>query len=216
MTNPSITAHLPNGAPASPRPSTAALMAVSGRQLVIAVRLLLAMTVILGIMYPLAVFGIGRIWAPEADGSLVSDTTGHVVGSSLIGQQFTGPQWFKGRPSASDYDAIASGGSNLAADSAELKKQIGERRASIAAADGVAPSQVPPDALTASGSGLDPDISPAYADIQAARVAASRHLPLKQVQDLIQHHIIGRQFGFLGQERVNVLQLNLALDALQR
>lgn len=199
------------------RPSGAALLSIGGRQLLVAARALLVFTVLLGVGYPLLVLGIGRLVAPDrADGSLVTDASGQTVGSSLIGQQFTGDQWFTGRPSAAGdgYDAMASGGSNLAADSADLQATIDERRAAIAAADGVDPTAVPADAVTASASGLDPDISPAYALEQVNRVAAARALPVQDVRDLVQSQIQGRALGFVGEEHVNVLALNLALARL--
>jgi K+-transporting ATPase ATPase C chain len=172
---------------------------------------------VLGIGYPLVVFGIGQLAANNAaNGSLVTDSSGTVVGSELIGQQFDGPDWFAGRPSAAGdgYDAMSSGGSNLAADSPDLLALVEERRAQIAADNGVDPADVPPDALTASASGLDPDISPAYALLQVNRVADARGLPAEQVRDLVEAHIDGRALGFIGEERVNVLELNLALDQL--
>jgi len=198
-------------------PSAAALLSIGGRQALVALRLLLAMTVIVGIVYPLVVLGIGQLTTRSAaNGSLITDSSGTVVGSSLIGQQFDGPQWFAGRPSAAGdgYDAMSSGGSNLAADSPDLLTLVEQRRAQIAADDGVDPAAVPPDALTASGSGLDPDISPAYALIQVNRVAAARGLTAAQVRDLVQTHTQGRTLGFIGEERVNVLELNLALEQL--
>jgi len=198
------------------RPSRGATVAIGGRQLAIAVRFLVAMTVVLGVLYPLAVFGVGRIWSDSADGSLIRDRSGTVVGSTSIGQRFDGPNWFHGRPSAAGdgYDAMASGGSNLSADSPELLRLVAERRAAIAAENGVAPSAVPPDALTASASGLDPDISPAYAQLQVDRVAAARRLPAGQVRGLVDAHTKGRILGFIGEERVNVVELNLALQRL--
>ncbi len=200
------------------RPSLGALASIGGRQLLVAVRFLIAMTVILGILYPLLVLGIGRLIAPaKANGSLVS-SGGAVVGSSLVGQSFTGAKWFQGRPSAAGaagYDATSSGGSNLSADSADLLKLVEQRRAAIVKADGVAPSAVPPDALTASGSGLDPDISKAYALIQVNRVAAARKLDPTAVRELVQAHVSEPILGFIGQERVNVLQLNIALQSLK-
>src|SRR5664279_4411486 len=206
----------------TPRPSASALVAIGGRQALVALRVLVAMTVILGIAYPLLVLGIGQLAAHNAaNGSPVSDSSGTVVGSSLIGQQFTDPQgnaaqWFAGRPSAAGdgYDAMSSSGSNLAADSPDLLALVQQRRAQIAADDGVDPADVPPDALTASGSGLDPDISPAYAQLQVNRVADARGLPVDQVRDLVQANTDGRALGFIGEERVNVLQLNLALEQL--
>lgn len=201
------------------RPSGSALVSIAGRQALVALRFLLAMTVILGIAYPLLVLGIGRLVANDAaNGSLVTAGSGAVVGSTLIGQHFDGAQWFAGRPSAAGegYDAMSSGGSNLAADSPALLALVEQRRAEIAAADGVDPARVPADALTASGSGLDPDISPAYADLQVNRVAKARGLPVEQVRGLVQANTGGRSLGFIGEERVNVLELNLALAELAR
>jgi len=188
--------------PITAGPSGAALLSIGGRQLLVAVRYLLLMTVVLGIAYPLAVFGVGQLAANKAaNGSLVTNSAGAVVGSELIGQQFDGPQWFAPRPSAAGdgYDAMSSGGSNLAADSPVLLALVEERRAQIAADNGVDPAQVPPDALTASGSGLDPDISPAYAQLQVNRVATTRGLDPTQVQDLVTAHTQGRTLGFIGE-----------------
>ena len=201
----------------TPSPSAGTLVSIGGRQALVALRFLVAMIVILGILYPLAVLGIGQLVAHDAaNGSLVTDSSGTVVGSELIGQQFDGPQWFAGRPSAAGdgYDAMSSGGSNLAADSPDLLADVEDRRAQIAADNGVDPSTVPPDALTASGSGLDPNISPEYALLQVNRVADARGLPADQVRDLVQAHIQGRSLGFIGEERVNVLELNIALNQL--
>jgi K+-transporting ATPase ATPase C chain len=201
----------------TPSPSAGTLVSIGGRQALVALRFLVAMIVILGILYPLAVLGIGQLVAHDAaNGSLVTDSSGTVAGSELIGQQFDGPQWFAGRPSAAGdgYDAMSSGGSNLAADSPDLLADVEDRRAQIAADNGVDPSTVPPDALTASGSGLDPNISPEYALLQVNRVADARGLPADQVLDLVQAHIQGRALGFIGEERVNVLNLNIALDQL--
>ncbi len=198
-------------------PGSAALLSISGRQLLVALRFLIAMSVILGIAYPLLVLGVGRVIAPsKADGSLVT-VDGKTVGSSLIGQNFTDPQWFQGRPSAAGsdgYDATSSGGSNLSADSPVLLKAINDRKAAIAKADGVPESAIPDDALTASGSGLDPDISKAYALIQVNRVATARGLEPAAVQQLVESHVSTPLLGFIGQERVNVLQLNIALQSL--
>jgi K+-transporting ATPase ATPase C chain len=206
----------------TPKPSAGTLVSIGGRQALVALRFLVAMIVILGILYPLVVLGVGQLVSHNAaNGSLVTDSSGTVVGSELIGQQFTDPQgnaaqWFVGRPSAAGdgYDAMSSGGSNLAADSPDLLADVQDRRAQIAADDGVDPSAVPPDALTASGSGLDPDISVDYALLQVNRVAAARGLPADQVRDLVQSHISGRALGFIGEEKVNVLDLNLALNQL--
>lgn len=199
------------------RPSGSALVSIAGRQALVALRFLLAMIVVLGIAYPLMILGIGQLAAHDAaNGSPVTDSTGTVVGSALIGQQFDGPQWFAGRPSAAGdgYDAMSSGGSNLAADSPDLLALVEQRRAQIAADNGVDPAEVPPDALTASASGLDPDISPAYAGLQVNRVADARGLPAERVRDLVQSHTQGRALGVIGEDRVNVLELNLALEQL--
>ena len=201
----------------TPSPSAGTLVSIGGRQALVALRFLVAMIVILGILYPLAVLGIGQLVAHDAaNGSPVTDSSGTVVGSELIGQQFDGPQWFAGRPSAAGdgYDAMSSGGSNLAADSPDLLADVEDRRAQIATDNGVDPSTVPPDALTASASGLDPNISPEYALLQVNRVADARGLPADQVRDLVQAQIQGRALGFIGEERVNVLELNIALNQL--
>ena len=136
---------------------------------------------------------------------------GQVVGSRLIGQQFEGDEWFLPRPSANDYDTLASGPSNLGPLSTDLIASIGERRAEVAAREGVDESAVPPDAVTASASGLDPHISPAYAALQAPRVAAANGLSLDEVERLVEEHTDGRGLGFLGEPGVNVLELNLAV-----
>ena len=192
------------------------------RQLLAAVRALLVLTAVLGVAYPLAVTGVAQVAFPhEADGSLVT-ADGRVVGSSLLGQPFTDadgrplPQWFQPRPSAAGdgYDATASSASNLGPENADLLALVQERRVAVAAADGVDPALVPPDALTASGSGLDPEVSPEYARQQAARVASARGLDAVQVRALVEDHVRGRQLGFLGEPRVNVLELNLALARL--
>lgn len=198
-------------------PSSGTLLSIGGRQLLVALRYLLLMTVVLGVGYPLVILGIGQIVAHDAaNGSKITDPSGAVVGSALIGQQFDGTDFFAGRPSAAGdgYDAMSSGGSNLAADSQELLDQVNKRRAQIAAGNGVDPADVPPDALTASASGLDPDISPAYALLQVNRVAAARGLSPDTVRDLVNAHVDGRALGFIGEERVNVLELNLALQQL--
>lgn len=187
------------------------------RQSLAGLKLLIILTVLLGALYPLAVTGIGTLVAHhQATGSPVV-VDGKVVGSSLIGQQFTGTQWFWPRPSAAGddgYDATSSGGSNLAAGSPELLQQVEQRRRQIARVNGVRPDQVPPDAVTASASGLDPHISPAYAAIQVDRVAAARGLDPAVVRRLVAEHTQGRTLGFLGEPRVNVLELNAALARL--
>ncbi|OII14794.1 potassium-transporting ATPase subunit KdpC [Curtobacterium sp. MCBA15_008] len=193
----------------------------SFRSLGVAVRLTLLSTVVLGIAYPLAVWGVGQTAFPaQANGSVVRSSDGTVVGSSLIGQSFAGrdaDRWFQSRPSAAGehgYDAGASSGSNLGPSNPDLLKAVEERRAAVAKADGVAPSDVPADAVTASGSGLDPDISPSYALQQVSRVAAARGLSDPDVRALVAEHTESRQLGFLGEPVVNVLELNLALAKL--
>ncbi|MEV4744456.1 potassium-transporting ATPase subunit KdpC [Streptomyces sp. NPDC049555] len=206
------------------------------RQHLSAVRMLLAFTVVTGIAYPLAVTGIGQLAFPhQADGSLIKDH-GKPVASSLLGQNFTlpkknpddtsellrpDPKWFQPRPSAADagngsgpYDPTYSGASNLGPNNPAFVSTIDERRATVAAFDGVAPATVPADALTSSGSGLDPDISPAYAYEQVARVAKARGLRAERVRALVADHVRGRELGFLGQERVNVIELDHALSQL--
>ena len=197
-------------------------MASSSRSVVrsagVAVRLTLLATVVLGVAYPLAVFGVGQVALhDQANGSMVTDASGTVVGSSLIGQGVSGKQadrWFQTRPSAAGedgYDAGASSGSNLGPSNPDLTKAIDERRAAIATADGVSAADVPADAVTASGSGLDPDVSPEYARQQVARVAEARGLSESRVRALVAAHTEARQLGVLGDPAVNVLELNLAL-----
>ena len=169
--------------------------------------------VLLGLAYPAALTGIGQLAFPEAaNGSLVI-RGGRVVGSSLIGQQFNRADYFHGRPSAAGkgYDAAASSGSNLGPTSKALADRV---RADVAALGGGTAGAVPADLVTTSGSGLDPHISPAAAQWQVARVAASRHLPVSALRELVARHTDHPLFGFLGEERVNVLELNLALDAI--
>ena len=182
-------------------------------------RLLLVFTVVLGLAYPLAMVGLARLVPGRADGSLISSAgaDGQVIGSRLIGQPFTGDGWFLPRPSVAGdgYDPMASGASNLGPNNADLAATIHDRIAQVAAREGVDVAAVPPDAVTASASGLDPDISPQYARLQVARVARARDLPVADVAALVEEHVRGRQLGFIGEPRVNVLELNLALDALR-
>jgi K+-transporting ATPase ATPase C chain len=183
-----------------------------------ALLLLVVMTVLTGILYPLLVAGIARVLFPaQAAGSLVT-VNGRAVGSGLIGQAFTDPGHFWSRPSASTpqpYNGTASGGSNLGPLNPALLDAVKARIQALRAADPGNLAPVPVDLVTASASGLDPDISVAAADYQAARVARVRGLPLKQVQALIASHTAGRLLAVLGEPRVNVLELNLALDALK-
>lgn len=187
----------------------------------VAIRLTLLATVVLGVGYPLAVWGVGQAaFHDQANGSMVTDSSGTAVGSSLIGQSFTGKQadrWFQSRPSAAGedgYDAQGSSGSNLGPNNPDLLKAVEDRRAALAKADGVPAAQVPADAVTASGSGLDPDISPEYALQQVQRVASARGLSAADVRHLVSQHTESRQLGFLGEPVVNVLSLNLALAKL--
>ncbi|WP_031521953.1 potassium-transporting ATPase subunit KdpC [Streptomyces sp. NRRL F-5123] len=196
-----------------------------------ALRMLLVLTVITGVIYPLAVTGVAQAaFHHQANGSVVRQD-GKTVGSSLLGQTFDlpkknpddpneaprpDPEFFQPRPSAGSYDPLASGASNLGPNDPGLVKAIEQRRKDVAAFDGVDPKDVPADALTASGSGLDPDISPAYAYEQADRVAKARGLAPAVVHDLVADHVHGRDLGFLGVPRVNVLDLNRALASLPR
>jgi potassium-transporting ATPase KdpC subunit len=184
------------------------------RQLVAAARMLLALTVLLGVLYPAVVWGTGRVaLSHQADGSPV-ERGGTVVGSSLLGQDFSAERHFHGRPSASDYAGDVSGGTNLYASHEDQQAAVTERRARYAGSNGGVAA--PADALTASASGLDPHISPANAMAQAPRVAAANGLDRELVEMLVRAHTQGRVLGFLGQPRVNVLELNLAVEEVTR
>jgi K+-transporting ATPase ATPase C chain len=200
------------------------------RQHIAALRMLLAFTVLCGIIYPVVMWGVAQAaFKNQANGSLVT-YNGRVVGSSLLCQEFVDakgnplPQYFQPRPSnatsgaKNDYgcDAGYSGATNLGPNNSTLVTNVKARQAAIAAFDHVPVSSVPADAVTASGSGLDPDISPQYADIQVARVAAARHLSVATVQGLVNKYTQGRTLGFLGEARVDVLNLNIALDNLTK
>lgn len=196
----------------------------SARTLWTAVRAMAVLTVVLGLGYTAAVTGIGQLLLPhQANGSPVADAAGEVVGSSLIGQSFLDaagdplPQYFQSRPSAAGdgYDGGASSGSNLGPNSDDLALAIEQRRLAVAELEGVDPSAVPVDAVTASGSGLDPHISPEYALLQVERVAAARGLPVGEVRALVESAIRGPVLGFIGAPTVDVLELNLALDAME-
>ena len=183
-----------------------------------AVMLLLLMTVITGVLYPLAATGLAQLVFPrQANGSLLVKD-GKPIGSVLIGQSFTDPKYFWGRPSATTPQAnngVNSGGSNLGPTNPALTDVVKQRIATLRAADPGNTAPVPVDLVTASGSGLDPEISPAAAQYQLARVAKARGLSTSQVQALVNEYTSGRQLGVFGEPRVNVLQLNLALDAPQ-
>jgi len=174
----------------------------------------IATTVLLGILYPLLVTGLAQLIFPkQANGQLIQ-RDGLVVGSRLIGQQFSGPGYFHSRPSsagAAGYDATASGGSNLGPTNAQLISRVNGDVAKLQAENPGTP--IPVDLVTTSGSGLDPHISPAAAEFQIRRVAAERKAPEAEVARLVQENSENRQWGFLGEPRVNVLELNLALDA---
>lgn len=176
------------------------------------VRALLVATVALGIAYPALGLAMGAAMPGRAHGSII-EVDGSAVGSALIGQQLESDAWFLARPSASGGDAMASGASNLGPSSTELIQQIDARRAEVAAREGVSPGAVPPDAVTASASGLDPEISPAYARLQAPRVARAHDLALRDVLALIDAATTPAPLGFLGADAVNVNRLNAALAA---
>ncbi|MFB8212277.1 potassium-transporting ATPase subunit KdpC [Streptomyces sp. NPDC056010] len=203
------------------------------RRLWAALRALLVLTLVCGVLYPLAVTGAAQLLMPgRANGSEVTES-GKVVGSALIGQRYELPggapdlRWFQPRPSAglgtnslnTQYSLLVSGASNLAGDNPELIHRVTDARAAVVRDNSVPghpvdPASVPPDAVTSSGSGLDPDISPAYAELQVRRVAARNHLDTGQVAALVERHTEGRELGFIGEPRVNVLRLNIALRQL--
>lgn len=193
-------------------------------QLVPAILLTVLASLVLGVAYPLATYGIGQLaFRHQADGSLISRDN-QVVGSSLLGQSFTDangnplPEYFQPRPSAAGngYDGTASAASNLGPSDPRLLAAIGERATAYRAFNHLpADVAVPIDAVTASGSGLDPDISVLNANLQSPRVAAARHLPPETVAGLVRDHTTGRALGFLGETVVNVVELNLALDRQQ-
>jgi K+-transporting ATPase ATPase C chain len=209
------------------------------RQYGVALRAFLAMTVILGLAYPVAMTGIAQVaFTDNADGSLIHHD-GKTLGSDLIGQSFTrpvekdgkaevdadgnpvlepDPAYFQSRPSAAGtgYDPLSSAASNLGPENEDLVTAVEERRVTAAKLDGVDPAEVPADALLASGSGLDPHISPAYAGEQVERVARERGLNEVRVRAMVARHTQGRILGFLGEPRVNVVELNLDLDAVTR
>jgi K+-transporting ATPase ATPase C chain len=204
-----------NPQPAPPVPARAR---ARGALLRPAIALFVLLTLLTGIVYPLLVTVLARLLFPaEAAGSLIL-RDGRAVGSALVGQNFADPGHFWGRPSATTpqpYNGIASNASNLGPLNPALTDAVKERIAALRAADSGNPAPIPVDLVTASGSGLDPHISVAAADYQAARVARARALPLPRVQALIAAHTAGRLLGVLGEPRVNVLELNLALDALK-
>jgi len=186
------------------------------RALIVAIRMTIVLTVLTGLIYPIVMTGICHVLLPDqAQGSLIV-RNGQVIGSSLIGQNFTAPGYFHSRPSAAGdkgYDASASSGSNLGPTNKALIEAVKSRLKGVQEENpGAAPAEVPVDLVTASGSGLDPEISPAAAQLQVARVAKARGISEDQVRKLIDQATRDRWMGILGEPGVNVLQLNLALD----
>ena len=182
-----------------------------------AVLMVIVLTLLFGIVYPLVMTGISQALFPaQANGSLVRDSAGNVIGSAILAQNFTQPQYFHPRPSAAGsdgYDATSSGGTNLGPTNQKLIDTVRDRTAAYRQDNGLAAdAAVPVDAVTASASGLDPDISPANALLQVGRVARARGMPEDQVRALVQQNTEGRTLGIFGEPRVNVLKLNLALD----
>ena len=180
------------------------------RSLGASLRLLVVATLALGIAYPAFGLAAGWVFHDQAEGSLIT-VDGKVVGSSLIGQEFAGDEWFQGRPSASGYDGLASGASNLGPNNPDLVAAIEERIGEVAAREGVDRDDIPADAVTASASGLDPAISVEYAELQVPRVAAARGISEDDVRALVADATTGRGLGVLGEPFVNVVTLNAAL-----
>jgi K+-transporting ATPase ATPase C chain len=178
-------------------------------------KMMLVLTVLTGLLYPGVVTGLCQVLFPaRANGSLIV-ANGHAIGSELIGQNFKKPEYFQPRPSAAGndgYDPMASSASNLGPTSQKLADRVKDSVASFRKNNPDYTGPIPADLVTASGSGLDPDISPASAEVQAARIAKARGIPVEQVRNLIASHTQGRDFGFMGDPRVNVLEINLALD----
>jgi len=184
-----------------------------------AIVMIAMLTVLTGVLYPLAVTGIARLAFPSQAGGSLIVRDGRVVGSRLVGQAFDDPRFFWGRPSATGpvpYNAAASSGSNLGPLNPALGDAVKARIAALRAADSTTTGPVPVDLVTASGSGLDPHISLAAAEFQVARVARARGMTAHDVRALVARHTEGRTFGLLGEPRVNVLELNLALEAASR
>jgi K+-transporting ATPase ATPase C chain len=188
------------------------------RAIIVSLRMVAVTIVLFGFVYPLAVWGLSSaIFPKQAAGSLINRADGTVVGSRLIAQSFTADKYLHPRPSAAGdggYDAMSSGASNLGPTSKALVSAVESRVREVQRTDGAPEGAVPVDAVTSSGSGLDPHITPDNAYLQAARVAKARSMAESQVQALVADHVTPRQLGVLGEPRVNVLELNLALDAV--
>jgi K+-transporting ATPase ATPase C chain len=187
-----------------------------GTTLVIAVRAAILTLVLTGIVYPLVTTGVAKVLFPrQAEGSMVTDEKGRVVGSELIGQGFSKPYYFQPRPSAAGdkgYDATASSGSNFGTTSKKLRERVEADIVRLQKENPDAPAPVPSELVAASESGLDPEISPEAARWQVPRVAKTRGVASERVREVVEGLVDGREFGFLGEPRVNVLILNLALD----
>ncbi|MGO0603753.1 potassium-transporting ATPase subunit C [Brevibacterium linens] len=182
------------------------MLPIFGRQILTGARMLLVLTLVLGLAYPLTMVAIGRLM-PAQEAS-IRNSAGEVVGNAHLVQPVTGDEWFFPRPSADDYDGLASGATNLAANSPELLTQIADRRSRIASRERVDPASIPADALTASASGLDPDISPEYARLQIPRVARETGLSRKDVAEMVEANTQDPLLGFIGEPHVNVVTLN--------
>ena len=170
--------------------------------------------VLLGGGYNVLLWGIGRtVFPAQAEGSLIRRADGTVIGSRLIAQKFARPEYFQPRPSGVDYNAASTGGTNYGPSNPDHLKAVQERLDAVMTQEGVTANQVPSEMVTASGGGMDPHIPPAAAALQANRVAAARRVPIERIRQLIQAHTEAPTFGVLGRARVNVLELNLALDA---
>jgi K+-transporting ATPase ATPase C chain len=183
------------------------------KELLLGVRFTLVAMALLGGGYHLALWGVGQVVFPaQAEGSLIRRADGSVIGSRLIAQPFTRPEYVHPRPSAVDYNAASTGGSNYGPSNPDHVKAVKKRLDAIVAAEGVSAGQVPSEMVTASGGGMDPHIPPAAALLQAPRVAQARGVAVERVAEIIKTHTEPPTFGFLGRARVNVLELNLALD----
>jgi potassium-transporting ATPase KdpC subunit len=182
------------------------------KQLLIAVKATIVLTILTGVLYPLLVTGLAKVFFPgQAEGSLI-EANGKTVGSELIGQKFTRPEYFHGRPDG--FDGLSSGGSNFGPTNQKLIDRVKGDVAKFRAENPTFTGPIPADIVTASASGLDPHISPAAAEAQAGRVSVARNVPKDTVRRLIADHTEGRQMGLFGEPRVNVLKLNLALDSV--